>query len=98
MFRQIIVNSEHRILQNILWQNSPEESLKCLELQIVTYGTNSAPYLSTRCLIELANKEEKTYPIASTVLKTQCYVDDILHGCKSEDDLMEAHKQLTELL
>lgn len=98
MFRQIVVNPEHRTLQNILWRDSPVESLKCLELQTVTYGTNSAPYLSTRCLIELANTEETTYPLASIALKNQCYVDDILHGCESEADLLKAHQQLTDLL
>lgn len=98
MFRQILINPEQRFLQNILWRDNPMKPLKCIELRTVTYGTNSAPYLSTRCLLELANREEKAYPLASRALRSQCYVDDILYGCNSEKELFETHRQLTELL
>lgn len=66
-------------------------------METVTYGTNNASFLSTRCLIELANLEKESFPLASRALTKQCYVDDI-HGCDSLDELMSCHQQLTELL
>jgi len=50
MFRQILVDERDRSLQQILWRESPEEEVKLFELNTVTYGTSSAPYLAIRCL------------------------------------------------
>lgn len=64
--------------------------LKCIELQTVTYGTNSAPFLATRSLLQLAKEEEEgTFPLASRVLLEQCYVDDITAGANTMAELQE---------
>lgn len=98
MFRQIKVNPNQTFLQNILWREKPTNKLECLELQTVTYGTNSAPFLSTNCLIQLATSNSEKYPLASDALINQCYVDDILYSSETLQELLETHKQLTELL
>lgn len=98
MYRQIQVNPKHTFLQNILWRENPGEELKCLELLTVTYGTNFAPFVATRCLNELAYKEKQNYPLAADVLLNQTYVDDALIGANSICELTMTCTQLTNLL
>ncbi|XP_026315040.1 uncharacterized protein LOC113226570 isoform X1 [Hyposmocoma kahamanoa] len=98
MYRNIRLDPTYTSLQNILWRDNPNEKIKCIRLDTVTYGLKSSSYLATRCLMELANRNEKDYPLASAVIKNNSYVDDILY---SNDDLsvtMEAQKQLCKLL
>ncbi|KAJ8979111.1 hypothetical protein NQ317_014123 [Molorchus minor] len=71
---------------------------KRLELQTVTYGTNSAPFLATRCLVQLAIDGTSSHPLASHTLLKQCYVDDILAGSNSIEGLSELCKELVSLL
>ncbi|XP_050313663.1 uncharacterized protein LOC126748451 [Anthonomus grandis grandis] len=97
MYRQIRVNPNQTYLQNILWRESPASKLQCIELLTVTYGTNCAPYLATRVLKELALTHKSKYPLASAAILSQCYVDDILCGQNSIDDLVALYFELIEL-
>ncbi|GFU34633.1 integrase catalytic domain-containing protein [Trichonephila clavipes] len=65
MFRQIKVHEEDVDWQIILWRDSPTEPIRDYRLTTVTYGTSSAPFLSTRTLRQLAIDEEENYPAAS---------------------------------
>lgn len=98
MYRQIQVNPEHTFLQNILWRANPDEPLQCIELSTVTYGTNFAPFIATRCLKELADKSKDTFPLAADILLNQTYVDDALIGAHTQNDLFETCLQLVKLL
>ncbi|KAG5863118.1 hypothetical protein JTB14_014938 [Gonioctena quinquepunctata] len=59
MYRQVEMNPSQRHLQNILWRNSPQEELKCIQLSTVTYGVASSSFLATRVLKELASNSTK---------------------------------------
>lgn len=98
MYRQILINPQQTFLQNILWRNNPSAELQCIELLTVSYGTNFAPYVATRCLKELADKNISTFPLAANALHKQCYMDDVLGGSNSVRDLISLKQQLTELL
>ncbi|XP_072392243.1 uncharacterized protein [Diabrotica undecimpunctata] len=98
MYRQVRIHPDHTFLQNILWRDSPEQDIECLELQTVTYGTKSASFQSTRCLMELAKTHQNKYPLASDALLTGCYVDDILYGANDTQTLLKAHNEITDLL
>lgn len=98
MYRQIRINPSQAPLQTILWRDNPSEDLKCIELQTVTYGTKAAPYLATRCLNQLAQDNSALFPLGSGALLTQCYVDDILSGSNSRDQLLKLRSELVELL
>ncbi|XP_072401584.1 uncharacterized protein [Diabrotica undecimpunctata] len=98
MYRQVKINPDQTFLLNILWRDSPEKDIECLELQTVTYGTKSASFQSTRCLMELANTHQTEYPLATDALQNNCYIDDILYGANDEQTLLKAHKELTSLL
>ncbi|XP_055904109.1 uncharacterized protein LOC129939939 [Eupeodes corollae] len=58
MFRQILIHEDDRKYQMILWRDHPNELLKYYLLNTVTYGTSSAPFLATTCIVQLAEEEE----------------------------------------
>ncbi|XP_030752247.1 uncharacterized protein LOC115879487 [Sitophilus oryzae] len=97
MYRQVRVNPRQTYLQNILWRSNPAHDFQCIELQTVTYGTNSAPYLATRVLNELAFLNKEEYPLAADTILSQCYVDDLLCGQDTLDKLKDLYFQLNEI-
>ncbi|CAG9137084.1 unnamed protein product [Plutella xylostella] len=98
MFRNIRVIPEHTSLQNILWRDSPDETIKCIRLDRVSYGLKSSSYLATRCLKELAMHNERELPLASFILNNCTYVDDVLFSNSDLDLIVEAKSQLQQLL
>ncbi|GFT23872.1 integrase catalytic domain-containing protein [Trichonephila clavipes] len=80
MFRQIKVHEEDVDWQRIFWRDSPTEPIREYRLTTVTYGTSSAPFLSTRTLRQLAIDEQENYPAASRATLSHFYVDDLLSG------------------
>lgn len=55
-FRQIFIHSDQRNLQLILWRENNSDELGVYQINTVTYGTASVPYLSNRCLKKLASE------------------------------------------
>ncbi|CAB0011081.1 unnamed protein product, partial [Nesidiocoris tenuis] len=97
MYRQVIVKPSQASLQKIFWRGSPTEKLKVYELQTVTYGTASAPYLATRCLKQLFDDEGRAYPHAEASLK-DFYVDDLISGFNSVEEGLQIQSELIALL
>ncbi|XP_023237214.1 uncharacterized protein LOC111636233 [Centruroides sculpturatus] len=98
MFRQISMNSEDRRWQRILWKSSPELPVKEYELNTVTYGTTSDPYLATRTLKQLSIDEREHFPEESTVAERDFYVDDLMTGRDEGQEAVYLCQQLTEML
>ena len=98
MYRQIKVYPEDKVYQKIIWRETPNESLKIYELNRVTFGTASAPYLATRTLHQLADDERDSHPLASAALKRDFYVDDLLTGAQSLQDAIKLRDELINLL
>ncbi|XP_062704225.1 uncharacterized protein LOC134286608 [Aedes albopictus] len=98
MFRQILVHPSDQPLQRIVWRDDPDSPLKTFQLCTVTYGTNSAPFLSTRVLQKLADDEEAQFPLAAPFLRDDFYVDNLLSGSDDESSLAVACEQLITML
>ncbi|GFX27320.1 integrase catalytic domain-containing protein [Trichonephila clavipes] len=81
----------------ILWKKGIGEPIKTYELTTVTYGTVSAPYLATRTLKQLAMDEANNFPLAAPVVLSDCYMDDILSGSESIEEVIELQHQLIEM-
>ncbi|KAG7304901.1 hypothetical protein JYU34_010297 [Plutella xylostella] len=100
MYRQVEINPSQRHLQMILWRDSDDESkqepLRILQLKTVSYGTASAPYLSTRCLLQLAR--ECSDEFIGEVIEHDFYMDDLLTGSDSEDGLRHIYQSVTNVL
>ncbi|XP_051166519.1 uncharacterized protein LOC127284864 [Leptopilina boulardi] len=87
MYRQIWVKPEHRNLQCILWRKDPDQSMITYQLNTVTFGVASSPYLATRCLLQLSEECRNTHPLASRVIREDFYVDDMLSGGETEEEI-----------
>ncbi|XP_065365492.1 uncharacterized protein LOC135958516 [Calliphora vicina] len=98
MYRQILIHPEQTQFQRIFYRNNPEADIKDYELNTVTFGVNCAPYLAIRTLLQLANDCEPQSPLASQILKTQMYVDDVLAGSHELEDAFERRIELTHVL
>lgn len=96
MYRMIYVKQDQHQLQQILWRFEPHERLKLYKLKTVTYGTASAPYLATRCLKQLGI--ESSDKIVSQIIQNDFYVDDLITGASSEEELINICRGVIEQL
>lgn len=85
MYRQVKMNPSQLHFQNILWRNSPQEDLKCIQLST---GVTCSSFLATRILKELVSNSNE-FSSAQSALLHQTYVDDVLHGADSIDSISE---------
>lgn len=98
MYRQVWVHPDHRQFQRILWRSDPQEKLEQYELNTVTYGLTSSPFLATRSLYQLGVENESKYPLEADIIKNNFYVDDLLTGLNSVNDLKIAIENISEIL
>lgn len=98
MYRQILIRPEDRLYQHIFWRDSQDDEIKEFQLCTITYGLNCAPYLAIRCLHELDKQEGQRFPYAMGVLTQSTYVDDIIVGADSEEQLLRRKNDLIGLL
>ncbi|KAL0810831.1 hypothetical protein ABMA28_010141 [Loxostege sticticalis] len=96
MFRQIMVHPDDRSLQLVLWRDNESQPLRTLMLNTVTYGFSSASFLSTRCLWQLG--EEAIDPMIKDVIQRDFYVDDLLTGAQTENELRYIQQSVAEAL
>lgn len=98
MYRQVWVHEEDRHLQRILWRDDPELPIRKYELSTVTWGTKPASYLATRVLKEIAKRAAEYMPTAAFHIDSSFYVDDLLAGGDSVDDVKKLIAQISQLL
>lgn len=96
MYRQVEIDQSQRHLQLILWIDNDFQPLKVLQLNTVTYGTASATFLSTRCLIQLSH--ECSNPVITRILEHDIYMDDLNTGAQSKEDTKEIYDGITKIL
>ncbi|GFR20392.1 putative bel12 ag transposon polyprotein [Trichonephila clavata] len=98
MFRQTKVQEHQQEFLRILWRPSPEEDIVSYLLKTVTYATKPAPYLATRCLLQLAHEGKNKYPLATPVIQNSTYMDDIWSGADNITIAKEMPRQLIGLM
>lgn len=98
MYRQIFVQDADSNFQCILWRESPAQEIRAYRLLTVTYGTSSAPYHATRCLLYLAEKHQKEFPLASEIIKNDFYVDDLISGAESLEEAERIRSEVESVL
>ncbi|XP_050072380.1 uncharacterized protein LOC126560464 [Anopheles maculipalpis] len=98
MYRQIRHAEDDQRFLRIFWRSDPAHPMRVLELCTVTYGTASAPYLATRCLVQLVEEDGGAFPSASRIVKEETYMDDVLSGASSVEAAIEAQQELKQLL
>ncbi|XP_063834411.1 uncharacterized protein LOC135083637 [Ostrinia nubilalis] len=98
MYRNIDLRPEDRQYQDIFWRDSPEETVSEFELNTVTYGVSSSPYLAIRTLHQLAQDHGEQWPRAATALLKDTFMDDIVVTAPSVDVALEIKDELINLL
>lgn len=98
MYRQILIQPNHRDYQRILWRFSPNDPIKDFRLKTVTYGISSAPFLALRTLHQLAQDEKQHFDRATEILLSDVYVDDLVTGCSSLEEALTLQNDLISLL
>ncbi|GFV72620.1 integrase catalytic domain-containing protein [Trichonephila clavipes] len=93
----IWINPDQRKLQRILWRENMDEPIKTFELSTVTYGTTSAPFLATRTLKQLALDEAENFPLGSSVVMSDMYIDDVLTDAETLLKAKELKNQLINI-
>ncbi|CAG9109013.1 unnamed protein product [Plutella xylostella] len=96
MFRQVNVQPDQRSLQCIVWRENPDDELGVYQLNSLTYGTTAAPYLSMRCIRQLA--EECDDPLIAKVIKDDMYVDDLITGDDDQQKLIATCEKTSQVL
>ncbi|XP_043263587.1 uncharacterized protein LOC122403866 [Colletes gigas] len=98
MYRQVLVKREDRRFQRILWRFNREDSISTFELNTITYGTVSAPFLATRTLTRVDQEHLDTFPITAHTIINDFDLDDLLTGCETVTDAQQLHRELTDML
>ena len=64
----------------------------------VTFGVSAAPFLAIRAFHELANRVQTTLPLASSAIKHEFLVDNLLSGGHSLEQAQELKNQLLQAM
>lgn len=96
MYRQILLHEDDRIYQRILWRQN--DKIKTFQLNTLTFGVSSSPYLAIRTVQRLADDERDAFPIAARILKTHLYVDDLLTGTNTISEARVLRDDIITLL
>jgi len=85
-------------LQCIVWRESSTEELSVFKLNTVTYGTKPVAFLAIRAMHQLSYDEEESFPIGAKIVRRDFYVDDLISGGDSVEEVREIRRQVKELL
>ncbi|RLU21169.1 hypothetical protein DMN91_006519 [Ooceraea biroi] len=98
MYRQIYVHEKYRGLQRILWQTEPTAPVEEFILNIVAFGLTLSPFVAVRCLHQLAYDHQELWPKISQIILREFYVDDMITGADSEDELKNIQSRIRDIL
>ncbi|XP_011171791.2 uncharacterized protein LOC105204420 [Solenopsis invicta] len=98
MYRQVLVNPNQRSLQRIIWRFQDNEPVQIFELNTLTYGMASSPFLATRCLLEIANQIEERLPKIARIIRKDFYVDDLLTGAETIEEAIDIRRNVAQTL
>lgn len=90
MYRAIELNTSQRSLQQIIFRYDSSHPLKTYTLNTLSFGTASAPYLATKCLVSLASCTSDSDVKQS--IQRDFYVDDYISGASTVEDTIRICK------
>lgn len=98
MYRQVQIDPKLRKFQQIFWRDNPDMPIKTYQLQTITYGTVSASYVATKCLQYLADLNSKNFLCSSLIIKNDFYMDDLLTGGDTIEEVLKIKGEVTSIL
>lgn len=97
MYRQIWVHEDDQPYQQILWRDE-KNNVCAYKLNTVTYGTSSAPFVATFTVHELASSFLTSHHNAAKSLQNDVYVDDVLKGATTLEELRSLKEDMCQIL
>nr|XP_012143823.1 PREDICTED: uncharacterized protein LOC105662854 [Megachile rotundata] len=98
MYRQILIEPAQRCFQRILWRPDNTSPIETFQLNTITYGTASAPFLATRTLKQIGLECAQEFPVVSRIIINDFYVDDLLTGLDTVDELRYVKERLSQIV
>lgn len=98
MYRQVNVHTDDQVFQGIIYRSSPDKPLQSYKLTTLTYGTAPAAFLATRCLKEAVERKRDKYPVTSSRIFDDFYVDDLISGSQSSKCAIQYVKDAQAIL
>ncbi|XP_018300724.1 uncharacterized protein [Mycetomoellerius zeteki] len=96
MYRQILLHEDDRRYQQILWRK--DGTIRTFQLNVLTFGVSSSPFLAIRVIKRLVEDERQNYPVTADIIGSHLYVDDLLTGAETIDEARKIRDEVTELL
>ncbi|XP_043284935.1 uncharacterized protein [Venturia canescens] len=96
MYRQVWVHPDDRRYQRLFWFLN--DKIRVFELNTVTFGVSSAPFLAIRTVQKLATDESAEFPVGAEALMRDLYVDDLLSGADTLEKLIQIRDEVIEIL
>lgn len=96
MYRQVWIHPDERRYQRIFWLHA--DKIQVFQLNTVTFGISSAPFLAIRRIQKLASDESSDFPIGAKTLHNNFYVDDLLSGANTLEELIHISDEVIEIL
>lgn len=90
MYLQIILHEDDRRYQQLLWRRNGE--IEILQFITLTFGVSSSSFLAIRTLHKLADDKREAYLKAAEIIKAHFYVDDLLTGANSIEEVWARKK------
>ncbi len=97
MFREVWLDPNDRDLHRFFMRNESGR-LEEFRMTRLTFGVRTSPFIATQVLRQLADNHESSYPVAAKNIRENFYVDDLLSGADTVDEVNNIHQQLTTLL
>ena len=98
MYREILLSPEDRPFHRFLWRKQLTEPWQDWEMQRVTFGVTSSPYLAIKTLIQTSQDHGQAYPLAQEHILGSFYVDDFFGGANTDTEAVVLRKQINEIL
>lgn len=94
MYLRIAVHPDDRPLQRILYRFHDDQELKILQFSVLPFGLKCSPFVAIRTIQQLCKDEGHDLPLASKILSSSIYTDDIVSSISSTALAIDAAHQL----
>ncbi|XP_053968361.1 uncharacterized protein LOC128869783 [Anastrepha ludens] len=98
MYRQICMSTKNLDLQRIVWRRDPTLPIRDYRMLRVTYGVAAASYLAVKSLQQTAKYSSHICEKAAAVIHKDFYMDDLLTGASSKEELLCLQRNVSEIL
>ena len=98
MYREILLSPADRPMHRFLWRKEVGEPWQDYQMERVTFGVTSSPYMAIKTLMQVADDFASEFPEAQRHIKNSFYVDDFFGGANSVSEASLLRKQMTNIL